>query len=73
MPEKPPTPNRRRAIRRQPKDTIRVYCSAGKAGQGRNLALQLFDVSEIGAQLGVKTPLLVGSEVEIGLEALPGT
>jgi PilZ domain len=67
----PPPSNRRAALRRKPKSASKVLCVTGKFGLGPNVAVSLLDVSESGIRLVLQTPVPVGQEVEIGLEA-PG-
>ena len=70
MTEPKPTPNRRRAPRRKPKKSSRVFCYSGRYGLGPNVAVTLLDVSETGVRLVLKVPLAVGDEVEIGLDGI---
>jgi hypothetical protein len=66
------TKNRRANPRRAPKRSTRVTCRRGSLGLGPNIALSLLDVSETGARLLVKRPLVRGAEIELGLLA-PGS
>jgi hypothetical protein len=69
MSEPKHTPNRRRAMRKRPKGRMRIQCYRGTYDLGRNLAVALKDLSEIGAQLIVKTELPIGQEIFLCLEA----
>ena len=62
--------NRRNSPRRQPKRTSRALCVTGKFGLGPNVAVALLDVSETGIRLVLKTALVPGHDVEVGLEAI---
>jgi hypothetical protein len=62
--------NRRIAARRKPKETTKTICVAYEDGVGRNIGVALLDVSLFGAGLAVVEPLVVGSEVAIGLEVI---
>ena len=70
MTEPKPTANRRRAPRRKPKKSSRVFCHSGRYGLGPNIAVALLDVSETGVRLILRVPLAVGDEVEIGLDGI---
>ena len=65
-----PDTNRRSVPRRQPKKASRFVCRRGKLGLGPNIAVGLFDVSENGIRLIVKTPLELEGDVEVGLQPI---
>ena len=83
METKPASPgrNRRNAVRKRPRGSVRVQCRRGAYGLGPNVAVGLLDLSETGARLVIKEPLEAKHEVEItlagyGMSAdlkLPGT
>src|SRR5947199_6614590 len=70
--ELPPKADRRQELRYAPKDGTRVSCHEGNLATGReDLALHALNISEIGAGLALRQPLMRGQVVEIGLFA-PG-
>src|SRR5579872_2665417 len=69
-PPKQPDKNRRAARRRAAKRSVRVNCIANAIGLGPNVALSLLDVSEAGARITIKVPLLPRQEVEISLTGI---
>jgi hypothetical protein len=60
--------NRRGALRRVPRNSIRLQCRRGTLGLGANLAVRFLNISESGVQLIASDLLRVGDEVEIVLE-----
>jgi hypothetical protein len=71
MPQVPSlSKNRRGAVRRRPKRASKVFCYKGTFGLGRNLALELLDISESGIRLRIKEGLPEGQVVEIQLLGL---
>jgi hypothetical protein len=57
--------NRRRTRRCQANGQTRTECRKGTFGFGRNVAVNVLDLSETGARLVVRTPLDRGDEVEL--------
>lgn len=68
--QSPATPNRRRARRRAPKRSTKIFCYKGPLGLGPNLALAILDLSETGVRAVLKEPLPQKQEVEINLDSL---
>jgi hypothetical protein len=66
-PSSPPEKNRRTSPRRSGKGGVQVACRMNALGLGPNVAVALLDVSDAGARLTVRTPLLPGQEVEVEL------
>lgn len=64
-----PTKNQRRSRRQAPKSCTRIIAYSNAFGFGKNVALQILDVSETGIRLLVKRDLPVGLEFEIKLES----
>lgn len=65
-----PFKERRCSLRWPAKRTAKVLCRRGTLGLGPNIALAVFDLSEAGVRLRVKSPLANGQEIEVGLEAV---
>ena len=57
--------NRRQAMRKTPRSTVKVECRAGSSGLGKNILVQFLDVSEGGARLVVREGLAPHQEVEV--------
>jgi hypothetical protein len=57
--------NRRQAMRKTPRSTVKVECRAGSSGLGKNIVVQFLDVSEGGARLVVSESLAAQKEVEV--------
>lgn len=68
------TLNRRGALRKPPRRSIRLQCRRGALGLGANVGHALLDISETGVRLVTKHMLEPGAEVEIVLEGygMPG-
>jgi hypothetical protein len=67
--DQPRTPrNRRLSPRRPPRGKARIACYKGTLDLGRNLALSLLEVSELGARLTVSVELEPRQEVVLSLE-----
>ena len=64
----PPGASRSRALRRLPKNTVRVTCRRGGLDLGPNLARSIADLSEDAIGLVVKEALEPGGQVSVGLE-----
>jgi PilZ domain len=65
-PKKPS--NRRSAMRKPARRSIRLQCRHGAMGLGVNVASSFLDISETGVQLLTKDALKLGEEVELLLE-----
>jgi hypothetical protein len=57
--------NRRKALRKSPRSTVRVECRFGSSGLGKNLVLRVLDIAEGGIRLIVTEALAPADEVEI--------
>jgi hypothetical protein len=57
--------NRRASRRLPPKGQVRVECRKGAYGLGKNIAVQVLDLSETGVRLIVNTPLAKNNDVEV--------
>ncbi len=57
--------NRRSAMRRVPRSTVKVECRVGASGLGKNLVVRLLDFSEGGMRVILTTELALKSEVEV--------
>src|SRR5438105_230441 len=66
-PSPPTRADRRLRPRRPARPSSKVVCQAGAFGVGRNLALAVLDVSEMGVRLRLKEALPPGREVTVGL------
>jgi hypothetical protein len=66
----PPSKNRRRCRRRQPKRTTRLACHAGAFGMGPDMGGGVLDLSEEGVRLRVKARLSPGQEIEVSLDSV---
>jgi hypothetical protein len=62
----------RRRHRRTARGGTRIECLRGTMGLGRNLAVSLINVSEIGACLVLREELNAGQEVEVHFVAASG-
>ncbi len=60
---------RRQSARFLPREGVTVVCRRGTLGLGRDLALSLLDVSDVGARLALGDLLSRGDVVEVGLAA----
>jgi hypothetical protein len=60
-----PVRNRRHAMRKTPRGSVRVECRHGSSGFGKNLVAQFLDLSEGGARLVVTEALVLQNEVEV--------
>ncbi len=56
--------------RRSAKGNVQVECYMNALGLGPNVALSLFDVSEAGARVTVKAPLVPRQEIEVNLSGI---
>jgi hypothetical protein len=67
--------NRRSAMRKPARRSIRLQCRHGSMGLGANVASSFQNISETGVQLLTKDTLILGEEVELILEGygIPGT
>src|SRR5437763_1541807 len=59
------TTNRRGAMRKVPRGTVKVECRRGSVGLGKNLLVRFVEFSEGGMRLVVSASLLAREEVEI--------
>ena len=62
--------NRRSSSRKLPKNSTKVSCVPNPHGLGANVALKVFDVSETGVRLVLKSAAKIGQEIEVTLESL---
>jgi hypothetical protein len=62
-----PEQDRRLTPRRLAKPGVQVICREGSLGLGPNVALSVYDVSETGIRLVVKSALATGQEIEMEL------
>ena len=60
--------NRRSALRKPGRKSIRLQCRRGSLGLGANLAFAFADISESGVQLFARDALKLHEEVEVILE-----
>jgi hypothetical protein len=64
-PANPNEKNRRSTSRKRPRKHTGIECRKGTLGLGPNLALELAQLSEQGAQVRIHSGLKVGDEVEL--------
>jgi PilZ domain len=57
--------NRRNAMRKAPRGSVKVECRRGATGMGKNLVAQFLDLSEGGARLVLTEALGPRDEVEV--------
>jgi hypothetical protein len=62
-----PQKERRLTPRRLTKPGVQVICREGSLGLGPNVALSVYDISETGIRLVVKSALATGQEIEVEL------
>ena len=62
--------NRRGAMRKIPRGSVRVECRHGSSGLGKNIVAQFLDLSEGGARLVVTEALALQNEVEVSVSDL---
>jgi hypothetical protein len=65
-----PMKEKRRQIRRRPRNVADVVCRKGNLGVGPNLAIRILDVTEEGIRLLVKQPIAPGEETEVNFTPL---
>ncbi len=59
--------NRRADTRHPPRARVKIECRRGAAGLGPNLAVELIDLSQLGAKITTKVELQIAEEIEITL------
>jgi hypothetical protein len=62
-------PNSRRSRRQVPKRSTRVKVYGNPLGLGKNIGVQLLDISETGVRLLLSQEVKIGQECEVNLES----